>query len=198
MRFEIQIRTLLQHAWAKISHDNNYKFSGVLPPGINRKFYMIAGALELIDSQFQGIANELEEYIKDTGEQIKNSNGQVDIEIDSTSLYEYLDNKIVSNNVQRTFNGGDEDIVDELKKFGISTIRELDNIMPPDINEKIKECKYSGNFLGFLRHIMLIKDYNKYFSECWQERWGGMDKNQKCLCKLYGIDTENFKRYLIQ
>lgn len=28
---EVQIRSLLQHAWAEIEHDRNYKFSGILP-----------------------------------------------------------------------------------------------------------------------------------------------------------------------
>lgn len=195
MYFEIQIRTLLQHAWAEISHDNNYKFSGVLPKGINRKFYMIAGALELIDSQFQSIADELEAYIKDTEEQIKNTNGQADISIDSTSLYEYLDSKVENNLVKRTFNGRDEAIIDELEKFNINTIRELDNIIPKELGEKLKECKYHGNFLGLLRDIMIINDYDKYFAECWNGKWTGMDKVGADLYELYGIDIEEIEQY---
>ena len=29
--FEIQVRTVLQHAWAEVAHDRSYKFSGSLP-----------------------------------------------------------------------------------------------------------------------------------------------------------------------
>ena len=31
LKFEIQVRTVLQHAWAELAHDRNYKFSGTLP-----------------------------------------------------------------------------------------------------------------------------------------------------------------------
>jgi len=31
LKFEFQIRTVLQHAWAELAHDRNYKFSGKLP-----------------------------------------------------------------------------------------------------------------------------------------------------------------------
>jgi ppGpp synthetase/RelA/SpoT-type nucleotidyltranferase len=50
--FEIQIRTLLQHAWAEIEHDRGYKFEGKYPSDIKREFYLIAGTLELMDMEF--------------------------------------------------------------------------------------------------------------------------------------------------
>jgi len=46
VKFEIQIRTILQHAWAEIEHDRNYKFSGELPDDIKRRFKLIEGTLE--------------------------------------------------------------------------------------------------------------------------------------------------------
>ena len=36
--FEIQVRTILQHAWAEFAHDRNYKFRGVLPDVIARRY----------------------------------------------------------------------------------------------------------------------------------------------------------------
>ncbi|MEI8086135.1 MAG: hypothetical protein WCG93_07960 [Paludibacter sp.] len=62
LRFEIQIRTLLQHAWAEIEHDRNYKFSGKLPEDLTRRLKVLAGVLELADREFNQIANEVEKY----------------------------------------------------------------------------------------------------------------------------------------
>ncbi len=42
-KFEIQIRTILQHAWAEIEHDRDYKFTGELPINIKRRFRILAG-----------------------------------------------------------------------------------------------------------------------------------------------------------
>ncbi len=46
-RFELQIRSLLQHAWAEIEHDRNYKFNGVMPKHLQRRFSLVAAVLEL-------------------------------------------------------------------------------------------------------------------------------------------------------
>ena len=43
MCFEIQVRTILQHAWAEFEHDRNYKFAGVLPNEIKRRLAILSG-----------------------------------------------------------------------------------------------------------------------------------------------------------
>lgn len=35
--FEIQVRTVLQHAWAELAHDRSFKFGAPLPKSIRRK-----------------------------------------------------------------------------------------------------------------------------------------------------------------
>ncbi|MBS2035244.1 hypothetical protein JST97_09655 [bacterium] len=61
-RFEIQIRTILQHAWAEIEHDLGYKASDSTPDTIRRRFIRIAGLLELADEEFVSIRRDLRTY----------------------------------------------------------------------------------------------------------------------------------------
>ncbi|ODT62187.1 hypothetical protein ABS71_16095 [bacterium SCN 62-11] len=63
-RFEIQIRTILQHAWAEIEHDLGYKASDSTPDTIRRRFIRIAGLLELADEEFVSIRRDLRAYEK--------------------------------------------------------------------------------------------------------------------------------------
>lgn len=55
---EIQVRTILQHAWAEIEHDIQYKSVEAMPIAIRRRFIMLAGLLELADREFQAIHDE--------------------------------------------------------------------------------------------------------------------------------------------
>ena len=55
--FEVQIRTVLQHAWAEFEHDIRYKRAAKkLDPQIDRAFTLAAGLIELADQQFDQIA----------------------------------------------------------------------------------------------------------------------------------------------
>lgn len=64
MNFEIQIRSILQHAWAEIEHDRNYKFQGELPKHLQRRFYSLAGMLEIADREFNTLSEEVEKFRK--------------------------------------------------------------------------------------------------------------------------------------
>lgn len=61
MKAEIQIRSLLQHAWAEIEHDRGYK-GDLCPVEFKRRFSRLAGLLEVADDEFRGLRNDLEEY----------------------------------------------------------------------------------------------------------------------------------------
>jgi putative GTP pyrophosphokinase len=50
---EIQVRTVLQHAWAAISHELEYKKSYDIPSILKRKLFRLAGIIELADEEFQ-------------------------------------------------------------------------------------------------------------------------------------------------
>ena len=59
---QVQIRTVLQHAWAEFEHDIRYK--GNVPeehaPDLDRRFTLAAGLLELADREFSTIRDRLQ------------------------------------------------------------------------------------------------------------------------------------------
>ena len=62
VRCEIQVRTVLEHAWAEIEHDLGYKSRDALPAAGQRRLSRLAGLLELADQEFVAIRRELEAY----------------------------------------------------------------------------------------------------------------------------------------
>jgi len=58
----VQVRTILQHAWAEFEHDVRYK--GTIPeehvPDLDRRFTLAAGLLELADREFSEIRDTLQ------------------------------------------------------------------------------------------------------------------------------------------
>jgi ppGpp synthetase/RelA/SpoT-type nucleotidyltranferase len=91
-RFEVQVRTALQHAWAEMEHDRNYKFSGVLPTPLQRRLHFLAGVLEMVDREFVSIAAEVDQYAEEVSK--KTQSGDLDVEINTTSLLQYLPEKM--------------------------------------------------------------------------------------------------------
>ncbi|MFZ6781366.1 GTP pyrophosphokinase [Undibacterium sp. Ji83W] len=62
LKCEIQIRSVLQHAWAEIEHDLGYKNSVGIPSVLQRRFSRVAGLLEIVDSEFDEISKKMQEY----------------------------------------------------------------------------------------------------------------------------------------
>lgn len=62
MKCEIQIRSILQHAWAEIEHDLGYKSAAAIPRSFRRRFSRLAGLLETADTEFARIRDDLSAY----------------------------------------------------------------------------------------------------------------------------------------
>ena len=58
LKAEIQLRTVLQHAWAEIQHDIEYKSGLVVPASIHQRFMELAGLIEIGDREFDAIQRE--------------------------------------------------------------------------------------------------------------------------------------------
>lgn len=56
---EIQVRSVVEHAWAEIDHELRYKSGIEFPPELDRRFNAVAGTLEMVDREFSAIVTEL-------------------------------------------------------------------------------------------------------------------------------------------
>lgn len=90
LRFELQIRTTLQHAWANVFHDLGYKTDIDTPREYMRRLSCLAGALEMADREFLSIRQEIEEYRRKLRALI--SDGRFDdIALNADSFEKYLE-----------------------------------------------------------------------------------------------------------
>jgi ppGpp synthetase/RelA/SpoT-type nucleotidyltranferase len=88
--FEIQIRSVLEHAWAEIEHEVVYKSGIKYPALIKRRFARIAGAIEMIEDEFVALRDHQQKLIDGyKGRYDKGQDGT--IEIDSVRLIALLE-----------------------------------------------------------------------------------------------------------
>lgn len=88
---EIQIRTILMHAWAEIEHQLQYKNEASVPTELKRKLFMLSAKLEEADEQFQGLRDQASTYRKNLSKQFTNKSGKEDeIELNTDTLQLYL------------------------------------------------------------------------------------------------------------
>ena len=89
-RFELQMRTALQHVWSTIEHDTGYKGDVKIPREYKRQFSRLAGMMELIDDEFSRLRVVLTDYRRQTLALVKN--GQLDdVPLSNETFRSYLE-----------------------------------------------------------------------------------------------------------
>ena len=92
IRFELQMRTALQHVWSTIEHDTGYKGEVKIPREYKRQFSRLAGMLELVDDEFSRLRIVLTDYRRQVQTLVKS--GQLDeVSLSGDSFRSYLDLK---------------------------------------------------------------------------------------------------------
>jgi len=92
LRFEIQMRTALQHVWSTIEHDIGYKGAVKIPDQHRRQFSRLSGMLELVDDEFSRLRTTLTEYRRRM--QVLVASGKLDeVPLDIDTFRGYLEMK---------------------------------------------------------------------------------------------------------
>ncbi|MGZ8746432.1 MAG: bifunctional ribonuclease/(p)ppGpp synthase [Mycobacterium sp.] len=126
----IQVRTVLQHAWAEFEHEIRYK--GSIPaehaPDLDRRFTLAAGLLELADREFTAIRERLRATVSDdeTAHE-ETADDETDPRIATPVLATYLGNRYADAGWSRTDHYAW--ISGLLLELGITSLGELSTVL---------------------------------------------------------------------
>jgi hypothetical protein len=134
---EIQVRTILQHAWAEIEHDIEYKTSVTIPKAIKRRFMALAGLLEIADREFQSIQNENENLMKQSNTSVEHGKLE-DVEINRFSLKTYLDQKYGTDGRMTDFSY--EFTAKRLIQMGFESLKQVDACIAEYDDDKVSRA----------------------------------------------------------
>lgn len=188
IKIEIQIRSILQHAWAEIEHDLGYKREIAIPEEFKRSFNRLSALLETADIEFDRLKRDLQKYEENLPLSMKNNANEVMIDQTSVALFVH-ENKIfrdarqiMQQNTQCTFYQV-QDLSFELEKlefFGITTIGQLGDLLEEHkeeyllfVNELIKdtttmrgqELRFSLPLFYFCHFLAVRNENNIYLDQ---------------------------------
>lgn len=121
---EIQVRTVLQHAWAEIEHDIQYKAIETIPTVIRRRFMALAGLLEIGDREFQAVSDE-DQRVRIAALRDVELGDLAAVEITQEALKAYLDRKLGPDGRMTQFSY--EWTARILRRLGFSNLQQLDD-----------------------------------------------------------------------
>lgn len=138
---EIQVRTILQHAWAEIEHDIQYKSVETIPSSIRRRFMAVAGLLEIADREFQTIQDE-DERLRQAARLSVQEGRLEDVEITPDALKAYLDRKLGSDGRMTIFSY--DWVARMLRKMGFTNFSQIDECIAAYDDDGISRIVYGA------------------------------------------------------
>jgi putative GTP pyrophosphokinase len=121
---EIQVRTILQDAWAMVAHHLSYKQESDVPKELRRKLNALSGLFETADDQFENIRNARNIYQGEVKESLSKGGDFPDKEeANIDNLEVYLKSKFPDR--EHRGSEGVSDLLKELKSFGYRTLASI-------------------------------------------------------------------------
>lgn len=171
VRCEVQIRTILQDAWAIVAHHLSYKHEEDIPKELKRKLHALSGLFETADDQFERINHARAEYQIKVKESItSNSELSLEADVNLDSLLGYIAWKFPDR--RPSSQEGVADLLEELNQFGYKKLKNIDEAVnrswdavlaceqayPPMDPEDDEPGQYFG--IGLIRGALEFVDKN--------------------------------------
>lgn len=135
IRFEVQMRTAIQHVWANMYHDTGYKSGVEIPPEHLRNLNRLAGMLELADDEFSRIRTQINDYRRKVQALVKDGNfDEVPLNGDTFKSYlqlepfKMLNEKIAAINQAEIQEINAMFFLEPLKLMGFKTLGDLEKM----------------------------------------------------------------------
>jgi ppGpp synthetase/RelA/SpoT-type nucleotidyltranferase len=88
IRAEIQVTSILRHAWSEIEHEW-YDLKDAYPDDVKRRFYRIAALFELAESEFLDIKKDRRQYEQSVA--VRVGAHDLDVQVDAVSLRPFIE-----------------------------------------------------------------------------------------------------------
>lgn len=170
---EIQVRTILQHVWAEIEHDIQYKAVDTIPSSIRRRFVSLAGLVEIADREFQAISNE--DSQRRTDARLLVSKGELrSVELTPDALKAYLDDRYGSDGRMSAWSY--EWMTRLLKRLGFENFDQIDSCVSVYNDDRVSRAAWSKRMgqVGRFELVLLAAMGDEFIN---RHPWAG-DKNE--------------------
>ncbi len=141
LKFEVQIRTSLQHVWAEVDHKLRYKTLVNTPNKVKRKLFRLSALFEMADSEFCHIRDEVRALEKFYEKKFSEKNYNLRLDLSTINYYiKYNDRRI--QDVLRimrlkhfnTFDVAKEEklekrVVKYANRFGLNDVKHIDALI---------------------------------------------------------------------
>jgi hypothetical protein len=171
VRAEIQVRTILMHAWANISHNLQYKAVEQVPEQFRRRIFQLSALFELSDQEFDRLRSEKQRFRRELADQAASGSGFDDSQpLNVDSLQAYLDYYFPG---RESSSEHTLDLLAELQSIGISladisgAYRAVEPFLERNEREEFAEDdEWKGGSwaqVGVVRHVLDLAS-DKYWA----------------------------------
>ena len=167
----VQIRTVLQHAWAEFEHDIRYK--GTIPEeharDFDRRFTLAAGLLELADREFSTIWDRLRPEVADSRSEPTDAEAELDPRISARELAAFLAGQYSDAGWSRTDHYAW--ISGLLLELGITSLDELGDVL-----RRVDDAEISAQ-MGYRYPPGAVRRLDDALLAAYRERYLGLHGN---------------------